>query len=224
MADITRKYHINTLKRIRINNNNTQTIGYMSDSGKTFIEVKNVTHYTEVLAKRYAPNEITIIETLDNMICRNGLDVLLLDSNGNVNFELDREKLFILLGIVKDIESIDDKQRERFDTISSEAARICGEKLNISKSNKFDFESLLRNFIFIELMQSRIMNNKITTSKFDNYVDYKINRIVKFLKIKLDLSKIEDFKLEYNGEGLSVDNLELISFKEKTKSKVYRRI
>ena len=71
MADITKKYNINTLKRVRINENNTQTIGYHSDSGKTFIEVKNTTHYTEFLAKRYNPNEITMIETLDNMIYRN---------------------------------------------------------------------------------------------------------------------------------------------------------
>ena len=219
MADITRKYNINTLRRVRINNNNTETIGYHSDSGKTFIEVKNTAHYTEFLAKRYNPTEITMIETLDNMIYRNGLDVLLLDANGNVNLEIDREKIFILFGITKDIESIDEKQRERFDTIASEAARICSEKLNIPESNKFDFELLLKSFIFIELMQSRIMNNKVTITKFDNYVDYKINRIIKFLKINLDLNSIDDFKLEYDCESLSADNVEVLDFKEKPKTK-----
>lgn len=219
MADITRKYHIDTLKRVRINSEDKQTIGYNSESGKSFIEVKNSAHYNEVIARRYAPNEITIIETLKNMIYRNGLEVLLLDANGNMNFEIDREKIFLLLGIAKDIECIDNKLLENMDLIATETSRICSEKLKISKEKRNAFQQLLRNFIFVELIQNRIIGNKITISKFDNYIDYKVNRVLKCLDIKVNLTKVLDFKLEYNSEVLNVNNKEFLNLKEKTNSK-----
>lgn len=220
MADITRKYHIDTLKRVRINSENKQTIGYSSESGKNFIEVKNVAHFNEVIAKRYALNEITIIETLKNMIYRNGLEVLLLDADGKMNFEIDRDKIFLLLGLARDIESIDNKQLEKIDLIATETSRICSEKLKISEEKRSDFQQLLKSFIFVELIQNRIIGNKITISKFDSYIDYKVNRVLKCLDIKANLTTVPDFKLEYTSEVLKVDNSELLNLKEKTNSKV----
>lgn len=204
----TKEYSIVNLDRIRVILTGRETIGYLK--GNYYYEL----HNGEGNEKLHRAEKVQKVERFTKTVANNNLFVKLLDGKGAITVYLKSGKVFELFSLAQKTEGLSEEEAERLNIIAKTASKISSQKLQIPQDKKEEFEDLLKNFIVIELLSGN-SDVPLYAGKSDGYLDYKINRIVNYLNIDLDLDELKDFYLEYTNKGIVLDKEEVLNLEDK---------
>lgn len=218
-----RRYNLDILERVIVLPSNKETIAFLKEENDCYVDLQNTANFGESNIRLHHKNKVCVVEKFKQTIYKHGLEVMLLDADGILNETINSKKIFSILDMVNEIENASVENIEKFDKISKEVARGCANELGIYGEKRDTFEYLLSRYVYTDLLTTR---NAIWISKIDHSIDYKVSRVLKLLKMELNLSNIKNFQIQYNRNKVLInDNLVLDCNKEMadSNSRVYIR-
>ncbi|MBE6152526.1 MAG: hypothetical protein E7165_04370 [Firmicutes bacterium] len=210
----SRKYNIDDLDYLELLSDKSRTIGYLSEDGDEYIDIKNCCNFHIGNIKKHKIENVKVLGNLSKMIAQSRIIVLLLNSNGKINKTVNKDKVFYLLEFldkISELDNLDDKV-----VIAKRVADLCVGKMKLDTRKKTLFRDLLQTYVLVEIIQQGAFDKKSSIVKNGQFIDYKVNRIIKYLNINVNLNEISDFSIEYNDKSIYIDGVEKFRIKHVT--------
>lgn len=165
----------------------------------------------------------SLVHSLSKLLTDYELSIMLLNSKGDLINNLGSAEAYHLIDLAKRLDKLSEEEVKEFNAVAAEVARISSAAMNISDKHSKMFINLLRKYVFVELANHCVCDKKTSIVKTGEFVDYKINRVVKYLGIDVDLKQIPNFIIEYNRNVINVNGNEYYKkevVKEEKESKI----
>ena len=194
------KYDINKLDYIKIFTRYTDGIAYLNENKDCYIDITRNSISSYRNERVYKVKNTEKICSLNDILYQYDLWLLLLDPKGELKKEITEPRVSEVLHLFKNISTLNDNFFKKMHEIIDKIVKICTENIGVKDDN---FSKLLRSYIFIEMMINGEGEKTLIINKQDNLLDYKIMRLLKYLKIDIDIKDIPNFKIEYSLEKIS---------------------
>lgn len=178
----------------------------------------------ELRAKKFKfDSDELLSQQIPKVIYNYGLGVLTIGSNGQMKTDIDIETASEMVRVARSISELSEKEAVEFDAVSSEVATICATALKVSKKNHEEFTALLKKYVVVELIRFGSDNKTLCIRKEGKMLDYKLNRIAKYLGIEIDLNKIVDFAVDYTRTSVTLNGNVCLDMTQPVESKGQKR-
>lgn len=211
------KYNVNRIAILTIKDAQQKKIVYLKENGEISSEIIANEFYQLTASVDGYRNKIVSQESFAQMLMKTGVFVNLLTSSGEMRESVTTSEIWSLMSKMNNFEKLPEEEHEKLYLISNAVAMLCVDKLRIYGDIAEDFNYLLKQFVFTE-MQDNYMG-KSTVVKDGKSIDYKVNRIIKYLGIDIDLEKLPNFYIEYDRDSVSINGTMILDrkFNDKTK-------
>lgn len=200
-----KKLDIRSIDYIKLLNSDKKLLAQFDSSKGEYVDITRVCTKSNHQKAIYKKKEVEVIDSFINLLAKENLYLLLLNSNGKLNTTLVPDDCIALLALYNKVISTDEQFSKQIDEMSTLVTDICVKLLHIN-TKRSEFEYLLKNFITIDSIKRGAKFCRVAITKEGNCLDYKVSRILKFLGIELDLNLIKDFKVDYNQDTICVYN------------------
>lgn len=179
---------------------------------KTYYSVSIEDH---VVNKSETP---TTDNSLQKIIDKYGLFVLMLTSNGEIKDVIDSDVKDKIIFLARKLESLSSKERETMNAMAEEIALLTASLVKTFGKEGKTFQKYFRQFAMIDLLEEHLTGKVSFIRKEGKMLDYKVNRVAKYLNIDIDRENIRDFEVMYSGDVIKLNGQEYYKREESEKS------
>lgn len=179
-------------------------------------------HYYDVNVKDHVMNngDSTPDNKFQKIMDEYGLFVLLLTANGTVKTTINTDEKDKIEHLVCKINGLSAETKENLNVIADEVSLLAASLIKLFGEEGKTFQKYFRQFAMIELLEQHLSEKIAFIKKEDNLIDYKINRVAKYLKIDIDKKAIKDFTVMYNGDIIKLNGQDYYIQEKKEKNEM----
>lgn len=211
------KYDVNRIAMLTVKDLPQKKVVYLKENGEISSEIVANEYYHLTGSFNKYKDRIVSQESFEKMLIRTGLFVNLLTSSGEMKESLTTPEIWSLIVKANSFDKLPEEEYEKLSLVSNAVAMLCVEQLKIYGDIAEDFNYLLKQFVFAE-MQDNYMGKSII-AKDGKSIDYKVNRIIKYLGIEVNLEKLPNFSIEYDRNNVSINGTMILDRKSNGKTK-----
>lgn len=226
-----RYFNINDISYVQVKNKEQKYLVCPKGENHCF-DLFNTSYMSTYRDRIFHNSSVKYIDSFMNMLKNYDLDVLLINSDGEIEEKITENKVMHILDIYNKIQPLSDEQLLRIDEVAEEVANICANKvlkldeivenimadvIEVNEESRRDalqiynnvfiteysFYDLLKKYIKIDLICNGLGIHSAIISKNDKFIDYKIIRLLKYLDLDVNMNGISNFKISYNYKEIN---------------------